>query len=46
VVIVLASSTGTLGGEPYSGDFRTTQVWVKQKGNWKVVAFQSTLWHQ
>ncbi len=46
VVIVLASSTGTLGGEPYSGDFRTTQVWVKQKGNWKVVAFQSTWWHQ
>jgi ketosteroid isomerase-like protein len=42
VVVALASSTGTVGGNPYSGDFRTTQVWVKQKGNWKMVAFQST----
>jgi ketosteroid isomerase-like protein len=42
VVVGLASSTGTVGGKPYSGDFRTTQIWVKHKGNWKVVAFQST----
>ena len=42
VVIRLASSKGTLGGKPYSGDFRTTQFWVKHKGNWKMVAFQST----
>ena len=42
VVTALASSTGTLGGKPYSADFRTTQVWVKHKGNWKVVAFQTT----
>jgi ketosteroid isomerase-like protein len=42
VVVALASSTGTFGGKPYSGDFRTTQVWMKHKGNWKVVAFQST----
>ena len=42
VVIALASSKGTLSGKPYSGDFRSTTFWVKQKGNWKVVAFQST----
>ena len=42
VVVALSSSTGTFNGKPYSGDFRTTQVWVKHKGNWKVVAFQTT----
>lgn len=42
VVVGLASSTGTVGGEPYSGDYRTTQLWVKQNGSWKVAAFQST----
>ena len=42
VVVGLASSTGSVGGKPYSGDYRTTQVWVKHKGNWKIVAFQST----
>jgi ketosteroid isomerase-like protein len=42
VVVALSSSTGTIGGKPYSADFRTTQVWVKHKGNWKIVAFQST----
>jgi len=42
VVVALASSTGTVGGNPYSGDFRTTQVWVRQNGNWQMVAFQST----
>jgi ketosteroid isomerase-like protein len=42
VVITLASSTGTIAGNPYSGDFRTTQVWVKRNGDWKMVAFQST----
>jgi len=42
VVISLSSSNGTLGGKPYSGDFRTTQFWVKHKGDWKCVALQST----
>jgi ketosteroid isomerase-like protein len=42
LVTGLSSSTGTIGGKPYSGDYRTTQVWVKQKGDWKVVALQST----
>ena len=42
VVVRLTSSTGTVGGNPYSADFRNTEVWVKHKGNWKMVAFQST----
>jgi ketosteroid isomerase-like protein len=42
VVIGFASSKGTLGGKPYSGDYRTTQYWVKHNGDWKVAAFQST----
>ena len=42
LVIGLASSKGTLGGKPYSGDYRTTQFWVKHNGNWRIVAFQST----
>jgi len=42
VVTSLNSFTGTLKGKPFSGDTRTTRVWVKHKGNWKVVAFQST----
>ena len=41
-VIMLATSKGTISGKPYSGDFRTTQVWVKNSGDWKMVAFQST----
>jgi len=32
----------TLDGKPISGDFRAVFVWVKPKGNWKLVAFQST----
>jgi len=42
VAISLCSAKGTRGGKPFSGDFRFTKVWVKQKGNWKAVAFQST----
>ena len=42
VLVRLTSSTGTVGGNPYSADFRNTEVWVKHKGNWKMVAFQST----
>jgi 2-iminobutanoate/2-iminopropanoate deaminase len=42
VVIRLVSSKGTRSGKPFSADFRTTGVWVKHKGNWKVVAFQAT----
>jgi len=42
VVIWLVSSKGTYGGKSFSGDFRVTDVWVKQNGNWKFVAFQVT----
>jgi len=42
VVITLTSSKGTLSGKPFSGDYRNTLVWVKQKGGWKSVALQST----
>jgi len=42
VAISLVSSKGTYGGKPFSGDFRASRVWVKQKGNWKNVAFQVT----
>jgi uncharacterized protein (TIGR02246 family) len=42
VVNTLASVKATVNGRPVSGDFGNTQVWVKQKGNWKSVAFQST----
>jgi uncharacterized protein (TIGR02246 family) len=31
-----------LDGKPTSGDFRAIFVWVKQKGHWKEIAFQST----
>jgi ketosteroid isomerase-like protein len=42
VVTSLTSSKGAFGGKPFSGDFRTIRVWVKQKDGWKLVAFQST----
>jgi len=33
---------GTVNGKPLSSTVRVTRVWVKQKGNWKCVALQST----
>jgi len=42
VDIVLASAKGTYGGKAFSADFRATHFWVKRKGNWKIVAFQTT----
>jgi len=42
VVNFLNSFKATVGGKPSSGDVRRTQVWVKQKGNWKSVAYQVT----
>jgi uncharacterized protein (TIGR02246 family) len=42
VVVALSSTKGTLGGKPFSGDFRSTRIWVKEHGNWKIVEFQST----
>jgi ketosteroid isomerase-like protein len=37
-----ASVKARINGKPVSGDFRSTRVWVKQKSNWKIVAFQAT----
>jgi len=42
VVNFLISFKGTIGGKPFPGDLRRTVVWVKQKGNWKIVAYQVT----
>ena len=42
VVIGLSSAKGTSNGKPFSGDFRFTRIWVKQQGNWKLVAYQAT----
>ncbi len=42
VVTSLLSIKVTVRGRPYSGDIRTTRVWVKEKGNWKTVALQVT----
>ena len=42
VAVSLVSTKGTRDGKPFSADFRVTRVWVKQKGNWKSVAFQAT----
>ncbi|MFI5445741.1 nuclear transport factor 2 family protein [Polaromonas sp. UC242_47] len=43
VVNFLLTFKGSLSGQPFSPtDLRRTVVWVKQKGNWKVVAWQVT----
>ena len=42
VVALLISYKGTVSGKPFTGDLRRTVVWVKQKGNWKIVAYQVT----
>jgi uncharacterized protein (TIGR02246 family) len=42
VVTFLVSFKGAVSREPYSGDLHRTVVWVKQKGNWKIVAYQVT----
>jgi len=38
----LVSFKGVLSGKPVSADVRVTGVYVKQKGNWKIVAFLNT----
>ena len=42
VVSSLISSKRTVNGKPVSGDVRSTRVWIKQKGDWKLVASQAT----
>ena len=42
VVTFLISFKGAVSGKGFSGDLRRTLVWVKQKGTWKIVAYQVT----
>ncbi len=43
VVNQVTLGKGTLASKrPFSGEFRTTYVWVKQQGNWKLVLRQVT----
>ena len=43
VVVTLASGTGLLESKPFKNQgFRTSYVWEKQKGNWKLVLRQVT----
>jgi ketosteroid isomerase-like protein len=46
--IVTGRSTqkGSENGKDYSGDYRFTRVYVKQKGRWVTVALQTTLIQQ
>jgi len=42
IVNLQLSFKGAVNGKPYSGEIRRTQVWAKQKGNWKVVVYHVT----
>jgi ketosteroid isomerase-like protein len=42
VTTSLSFSKNVRNGKPFSGDTRNTRVWVKQKGDWKCVAYQTT----
>ena len=42
IVITLASGKGSLESKPFNQDFRTTYVWVKRKGDWKLLLRQVT----
>jgi hypothetical protein len=37
-----ASAVLTNFGEPLSGTFRFTRVWVKKNGGWKIALFHAT----
>ncbi len=37
-----ANVKGSMNGQPYSGEFRATFVWVKQGNNWRLASFQAT----
>lgn len=42
IVHSMASVRATIQGKPVNGDYRATCVYVREKGNWKEVAFQLT----
>ncbi len=37
-----ANAKGNMNGQPFSGEYRTTTVWVKRGNDWKEVNFQVT----
>ena len=43
IVTGRSSQRGKENGKDYSGDYRFTRVYVKQKGQWVTVALQTTL---
>jgi ketosteroid isomerase-like protein len=42
VVVTQASAKGLLENRPFNLDFQTSYVWMKQKGDWKLVLRQVT----
>jgi ketosteroid isomerase-like protein len=42
LVIGLSNVKGHSGDTDISGQYRSTRVWIKQKGQWKTVSFQAT----
>ena len=42
LVIGLSNVKGHSGDKDISGQYRSTRVWIKQKGQWKTVSFQAT----
>lgn len=43
IVVGRSNQTGSENGKDYSGDYRFTRVYVKQRGQWQTVALQTTL---
>ena len=46
IVTGRSAQKGSENGKDYSGDYRFTRVYVKQKGRWVTVALQATLIQQ
>jgi ketosteroid isomerase-like protein len=42
LVIALANVKGHSGDADISGQYRSTRLWIKRKGEWKTVSFQAT----
>lgn len=43
VVTFLTTGSGKLNGQPVKGQARSTDTWVKQKGQWKLAVSQGTI---
>jgi ketosteroid isomerase-like protein len=42
LVTATANVKGTVNGKSIDGQYRTSRMWVRQNGQWKVAAFQTT----